>query len=99
MKQTAHTAGEGPHSKLTAEELGKWMSIANQNALERERFADLCRELIAALQDIAEPMVKIQADAKAEGCTVNGAMANELCRDANWLRDKARAAIHKAEGQ
>ena len=46
---------EGPHTKLTAEELGKWMNIANQNALERERFADLARNLSATLAD-ANPL-------------------------------------------
>ena len=54
---------------------------------------ELAVELLSALEDIAEPMKKIQADAKAEGMLIDGPMALNLCQDANWLRDKARAAI------
>jgi len=53
--------------------------------------------LLEALQDIAEPMKKIQEEAKASGCKVNGLIANDLCNDANWLRDKARRAIREYE--
>jgi PHP family Zn ribbon phosphoesterase len=67
---------------------------------EPSDYCDECAQTVAkdlreALEDIAEPMKKIQEDAKATGCRVNGAMANELCQDANWLRDKARAALRK----
>ena len=55
-------------------------------------------ELVAALEDIAEPMKKIQADAKAEGMLIDGPMCLNLCQDANWLRDKARAALKKVRG-
>lgn len=63
-------------------------------------YCDQCAQTIAvdlreALEDIAEPMKKIQEDARASGCLVSGLMANELCQDANWLRDKARAALRK----
>jgi hypothetical protein len=42
----------GPHSKLTVEEVGKWMNIANQNAIEREVWAARCLEAEDALQEI-----------------------------------------------
>ena len=45
---------EGPHSKLTVEELGKWMNIANQNALEREAWADRYDRLHIALCQACE---------------------------------------------
>ena len=44
-------------------------------------------ELLAALKDIADPFVRLRAD------------ADELAKDATWLRDKARAAIAKTEAK
>lgn len=58
---------------------------------------EVASDLLEALVDIAEPMRNIQKEAKASGNRVNGMMANQLCEDANWLRDKARAAIRKAK--
>jgi hypothetical protein len=45
---------EGPHTKLTVEELGKWMNIANQNALERESWAARYDKLHIALCQACE---------------------------------------------
>ena len=45
---------ETPKSKLTVEELGKWMNIANQNALEREAWADRYDKLHIALCQACE---------------------------------------------
>ena len=50
--QCRHEAG--PHSKLTPEELGKWMNIANQNALEREAWAERYDRLHVALCQACE---------------------------------------------
>jgi len=56
-------------------------------------------EMFEALEDIAEPMRAIQREAAASGSRINGVIANELCNDANWLREKAKAVIAKARGQ
>ena len=74
-----------------------------RDGCEETMYCDPCAqevavELLEALEDIAEPMRKIQAEARADGLLVNGAMANSLCQDANWLRDKARTALRKAKG-
>jgi len=72
-----------------------------RDGCEETLYCDSCAqevavELIEALEDIAEPMPKMVADAKAEGMLLDGPMCLNLCQDANWLRDKARAAIKKA---
>lgn len=69
-----------------------------RDGYEPTDYCDECAQAIAvelreALEDIAEPMRKIQADAKAQGAKIDGVAANALCQDANWLRDKARAAL------
>lgn len=54
------------------------------------------QRLYEALEDIADPMAKIQTEAKAKGLRINGMIANGLCQDPNWLREKARAALKEA---
>ena len=46
-----------------------------------------------ALEDIADPLVELRADAKRKGATLNGEYAVRLLENANWLRDKARKAL------
>jgi hypothetical protein len=65
--------------------------VVNGEARQRD-------ELLAALKDIADPIVRLRADADAQGARLNG-YAVVLANDANWLRDKARVAIAKAEGK
>lgn len=63
-------------------------------------YCDECAQGIVvglreAMEDIAEPMRKIQDEAKAQGARIDGMAANALCQDANWLRDKARLALRE----
>ena len=55
-------------------------------------------DLVAALEDIAEPMKKIHEEAEKEGCTLNGAACISLMGDPQWLRDKARKALMQHKG-
>jgi hypothetical protein len=66
--------------------------IDRETSAERDRLRD-------ALEDIAEPMKRIQAEAKATGYLVDGHMANQLCLDATWLRDKAKKALAEIGGK
>lgn len=73
-------AETGPRSRLTAEELGKWMNIANQNALEREAWAARYDKLHIALCQACELLnrgnsitahniIREVLDSEAEGAT------------------------------
>lgn len=54
-------------------------------------------ELLAALKDIANPIIKIAEEAKRDGYTLNGSSALSLTKDAEYLKSIARAAIAKLE--
>lgn len=78
------------------------MIYSLREGYEPSDYCDECAQVLAvtfreALEDIAEPMRKIQADAKAQGARIDGMAANSLCQDANWLRDKARSALREVK--
>jgi len=50
-------------------------------------------ELREALEDIVNPLPKIEREAKAQDRVLNGGMMARLLDDANWYRGKARAAL------
>jgi hypothetical protein len=62
-----------------------------QEARDREN------RLLNVLKDIGNPMIKLKEEAERVGATLNG-YALQLCNDANWLKEKARAAL-AAEGR
>ncbi len=51
------------------------------------------KRLRSALEDIAHPLVALEAEAKSSGASLNGCAAMTLCDDAQWLRSKAREAL------
>jgi hypothetical protein len=53
----------------------------------------LLSRYMLALQEISEPLKFMQERAKAEGGTVNGLYAVQLCEDASYLRSIAKEAL------
>jgi len=49
--------------------------------------------LMQALEDIADPLLKLRADADRDGLRLDGAGCVQLLNDARWLREKARQAL------
>lgn len=58
-----------------------------------DQAADEIERLRAALEQIVNPIPVMQAHAKAEGCVLDGMMANILARDPEYLRAIARQAL------
>lgn len=75
---------------MTVEEFAELQKQAAHWKADAER-------LRSVLEDIAEPMRGIQEEARISGYKIDGVAANELCRDANWLREKARKALTRGE--
>jgi hypothetical protein len=91
---------EGLRPTLSPEQFADLSSrcgdVIEAQELELIALREQARSLEEAIRDIAEPMIKIQAEAKRDGMKINGIAANELCNNTNWLRDKARAALKQA---
>ncbi len=70
----------------------EWMDIANRNALERERFAGLARELLEMLRRLANEANGFlsMADPETHGYTNTAILRQQI--------GAARALIAKAEG-
>jgi len=67
------------------------LELANQlYMMERE-----VKRLRAVLEDIADPLKKLEADCKAKGddYELDGTMTMLLINDPNWLREKAKKAL------
>lgn len=85
---------------------------ARHYAKERDESLTACRargaeiealraenaRLREALEDIANPLERIKKEAAQSGGRLDGTMVNKLCSDANWLREKAQAALDGGEG-
>jgi len=48
---------------------------------------------IEALEKIASPLSYLQKEAEANGSSLNGIVALQLCNDASWLKEMASKAL------
>jgi len=48
---------------------------------------------IEALDRISRPLHYLEMEAEAEGASLNGAVAIQLCNDASWLKEIASKAL------
>ena len=48
-----------------------------------------------ALEEISEPVLFLQKEAKLQGCILDGSYAAMISQDANYLKDIAKKALKK----
>jgi hypothetical protein len=80
--------GENQNTRLLTECADELEANIGANLLQNE-----IARLRAALEDIADPITGLRHDAEQRGCRLDGFMAMQLSDNANWLKEKARAAL------